>query len=520
MRVSGNGNQCQCIKKPLTDTPNLGGPRCEAIKSCWLPPSHPRAPPNWSFECQTFNASRMANNSVTTPAWRGVIAAEWADRRAAETAAAVNPPLFPLAANPFGEEEILAMTEVLLSGKLTMGENVERAEREFAAAVGAPFAVMVNSGSSANLLMVSAAMRASRAERCAPGDEVFVPAVCWSTSVAPLLQLGLVPVFVDADPGTLNISLPALEAALAAHPRARALMAVHVLGNSAEMGPLLELVRRHKLILLEDTCESLGSRSVLTARDATAAAAAAGDGATPRSPVEPRMLGTFGAFGSYSFFFSHHITSGEGGMVVCQTEADLNCLRGLRAHGWTRHLTNRAEVEARYADIDARFLFVSLGYNVRPMEVQGAMLRVQLRKMEAFNACRRDNLARIEAALSRDSRFSAHMSLMRAAPGTDPAWFGVAVVLHRPFAHQLREYQAFLSAAGVENRPIISGNFVRQPMVTDALPHLRAADFPGAEAVHTRGFFIGVHQMRVPDADIEALTRVMLTFAFEPRLVL
>ena len=440
--------------------------------------------------------------------WRLALSAEWASRRAAESAAssasaaaAGGPPspLFPLAANPFGEEEILAMAEVLLSGRLTLGENVERAEREFAAAVGAPFAVMVNSGSSANLLMVNALLSPEAPAGfapCVPGDEVFVPAVCWSTSVAPLLQLGLVPVFVDADPVTLNISLPALEAALAAHPRARALMAVHVLGNSAEMGPLLALVRSRGLILLEDTCESLGSRSAV-------------------GGAAPRMLGTFGAFGAFSFYFSHHITCGEGGMVVCQSEDDYNRLRRLRAHGWTRHLTNRAEVEARHADIDPRFCFVSVGYNVRPMEVQGAMLRVQLRKLEPFNACRRDNYARIEAALTRDARFAERMALMRAAPGTDPAWFGLAFLLNSRYTHQLREYLDYLGAAGVENRPIISGNFVRQPMIAAALPHLRAADFPGAEAVHSRGFFIGVHQLPLLDADVDALVRVMLAFEFK-----
>ena len=439
--------------------------------------------------------------------WQRAVASEWASRRAAEAAAEAargDRALFPLAANPFGEEEILAMTEVLLSGRLTLGDNVERAEREFAAAVGAPYAVMVNSGSSANLLMVSALFDSERpaASRLAAGDEVFVPAVCWSTSVAPLLQLGLVPVFVDADPTTFNMCLASLSAACSAHPRARALMAVHVLGGSSEMGPLLALARARGLILLEDTCESLGSRARLPGD--------AGAGA---------MLGTFGAFGAYSFYFSHHITCGEGGMVVCQTEADLNCLRRLRAHGWTRHLTNRAAVEAQHPDVDARFLFVSVGYNVRPMEVQGAMLRVQLRKLDAFNACRRDNLARIAAALGRDARFASRMALMAAAPGTDPAWFGVGVVLHRPYAHQLREYLAYLGRAGVENRPVISGNFVRQPMIAAALPHLRAADFPGAEVLHTRGFFIGVHQLPVADADIDALVRIMLGFDFVPRRV-
>lgn len=441
----------------------------------------------------------MASPVNTTSDWRSAVSAEWSSRRAAESTALSPAPLFPLAANPFGEEEIIAMVDVLLSGRLTLGENVERAEREFAAAVGAPFAVMVNSGSSANLLMVNALLAPEAAadgrRACIPGDEVFVPAVCWSTSVAPLLQLGLVPVFVDVDATTFNISLPALEMAILSHPRARALMAVHVLGNSAEVGLLLELASKHGLIVLEDTCESLGSRAVVAG-------------------APPRMLGTFGAFGAFSFYFSHHITCGEGGMVVCQTEDDYNRLRRLRAHGWTRHLTDRAAVEAVHPDIDPRFCFVSVGYNVRPMEVQAAMLRVQLRKLEPFNACRRDNLVRIEAALKVDARFDAHMALMHAAPGTDPAWFGLGVILHATNASRLREYLAFLSAAGVENRPVISGNFVRQPMIAAALPHLRAADFPGAEAVHARGFFIGVHQLPVPDSDIKRLVDVMLGFEF------
>jgi CDP-6-deoxy-D-xylo-4-hexulose-3-dehydrase len=437
-----------------------------------------------------------------TEDWKKTISSEWKSRRETEKLTGPAPPLFPLAANPFGEEEVLAMTEVLLSGRLTMGENVEFAEKEFAAAVGAPYAVMVNSGSSANLIMINALLVSAGAPpRCVPGDEVFVPAVCWSTSVAPLLQLGLVPVFVDADPLTMNISLVALEEAITKHPQARALMAVHVLGNSADMNSIMALVRKHNLVLLEDTCESLGSYATLFPGD------------------KPRMLGTFGTFGAFSFFFSHHITSGEGGMVVCQTLEDYNCLRRLRAHGWTRHLVDREKVEAQHPHIDPRFLFVSVGYNVRPLEVQGAMLRVQTRKLEAFNACRRDNVARIEAALARDARFGEHMALMRAAPGTDPAWFGLGLVLHRPYAHQLRDYLVHLSRAGVENRPIISGNFVRQPMVAEALPHLRVTDFPGAEVLHTRGFFIGVHQLPVSDSSIDALVNAMLSFKFKPRRV-
>ena len=418
---------------------------------------------------------------------------EFNRRRTAEQSNS-NRILFPLAANPFGEEEILAMTEVLLSGRLTLGQNVEAAEKMFAAKVGAPYAIMVNSGSSANLLAVAAMVNKFRPVHCEVGDEVLVPAVCWSTSVHPLLQSGLKPIFVDADPQTFNVTLEQLEKKMS--PRVKAVMAVHVLGNSICMKDLSYFVKKYNLILIEDTCESLGTFYEVAGTS------------------ERKMLGTLGDFGTYSFYFSHHITTGEGGMVVCKTEEDYNFVRCLRAHGWTRHLTNRSEVESRYPDIDSRFVFVNVGYNLRPIEVQGAMLKVQLRRLDEFNAYRRDNLARIKRRLSSDPRFDKTMALMEATEGTDPAWFGIGAMLHQPFAHQLRAYLKYLEANGIENRPIISGNFIRQPCIAAYCENERPEDYLGAEAIHTRGFFIGVHQIPVADDVIEKLADIMLSFPF------
>ena len=433
----------------------------------------------------------------TISSWRSSIVAEWNVRRAAENE---NPSaLFPLAMNPFGEEEILAMTDVLLTGRLTLGSQVENAEKKFAQCLGVRYAVMVNSGSSANLLAVSALCNKLRAMHCNPGDQVLVPAVCWSTSVFPLLQNSLCPVFVDADPRTFNVTLAELEQKLT--PRVKAVMAVHVLGNSIDMRQLMDFVSRHNLMLIEDTCESLGSFC------------ASGVG------NEQRMLGTFGDFGTFSFYFSHHITSGEGGMVTCKTEEDYNLLRCLRAHGWTRHLTNRQEVEALHPDVDSRFLFVNVGYNFRPLEVQGAMLSVQIDKLTYFNQCRRDNLARIREVLLRDERFNRLMSLMEASTGVDAAWFGVGVLLHRPYAHQRVEYLKYLEKNGIENRPIISGNFIRQPCIAAFCEQERPEDYPGAEAIHMRGFFIGIHQVALEQTVIEKLVDIMLAFPFSPQHV-
>jgi CDP-6-deoxy-D-xylo-4-hexulose-3-dehydrase len=436
--------------------------------------------------------SPIFNNVCST--WRRSIATEWNVRRSAEMKNTSI--LFPLAMNPFGEDEILAMTEVLLTGRLTLGTEVEKAEKKFAQIVGVPYAVMVNSGSSANLLAVSAMVNKLRSVHCSPGDHVLVPAVCWSTSVFPLIQNGLRPIFVDVDPRTFNISLIELERKLTSH--VKAVMAVHVLGNSINMQEMMKFVKRHNLILIEDTCESLGSFCKTDKEN------------------ERKMLGTFGDFGTFSFYFSHHITSGEGGIVTCNTEEDYNFVRCLRAHGWTRHLTNREELEKLYQDIDPRFLFVNMGYNLRPLEAQGAMLSVQLDKLHQFNACRRNNLKRIRETLSCDNRFSSSMSLMEASENIDPAWFGLGVLLHRPYAHQRLEFLQYLEKNGIENRPVISGNFIRQPCILTFCDEESPENYPGAEAIHTRGFFIGVHQIPLDQIVIKKLVEVMLGFPFSP----
>ncbi|CAE8624553.1 unnamed protein product [Polarella glacialis] len=147
------------------------------------------------------------------------------------------------------------------------------------------------------------------------------------------------------------------------------------------------------------------------------------------------------------------------------------------------------------------------------------MLTVQLGKLQGFNSIRRDNLQRIRAALDKSPRFKQHMAIMEASQGTDPAWFGIAILLHRAYAHQLDEYLTYLQAHGIENRPIISGNFLRQPSVAMYCPDSKPQDFPGAEAIHLRGFFIGVHQVQVEDSKVQQLSDLMLKFEFQPQRV-
>ncbi|MCH7929865.1 MAG: DegT/DnrJ/EryC1/StrS family aminotransferase, partial [Proteobacteria bacterium] len=273
---------------------------------------------------------------------------------------------------------------------------VKAFEEAFSALLGAEHAVMVNSGSSANLLAMSALTNPQRSNRLHTGDSVAVPAVCWSTSLWPIIQMGLRPVLVDIDPETLNLSIPDFERAISERG-IKAIMMVHTLGNSTELGEFLDLVERHGLFLIEDTCESLGST------------------------IDGKYLGTIGDFGTFSFYFSHHMTTIEGGMVLAKTTEDVDLLRALRSHGWSREQSRRSEMELENPDIDPRFLFVIVGYNLRPMEIQAAFGLEQLSRLSTMNESRRENVKRIRNAFIEHPDWQGQMDFPRAGRGAPRA---------------------------------------------------------------------------------------------------
>ena len=218
---------------------------------------------------------------------------------------------FPLVDSSYDNQEILSCIATLLGGQLTMGLQVKKFETEFARYIETPYAVMVNSGSSANLLACSAITNPMRKNHLKRGDKVAIPAICWSTSLWPIIQMGLIPVLIDIAPNTLNLSLESMKSSLLKH-EIKAVMMVHVLGNSTEVGELLEIVEDNDLLLIEDTCESLGTK------------------------YQNNFLGTLGDFGTFSFYFSHHMTTIEGGMIITKTQEDCDLLKCLRTHGWSR----------------------------------------------------------------------------------------------------------------------------------------------------------------------------------------
>jgi CDP-6-deoxy-D-xylo-4-hexulose-3-dehydrase len=369
----------------------------------------------------------------------------------------------PLHVPSYGADEVIEAIDSLLSTRVTMGDKVRRFEALWAEYLGVREAVMVNSGSSAILMAAAALVNPAFPRPLAPGDEVIVPAVAWSTTYFPLVNVGLVPVLVDVDLDTFTIDPEA--AARAIGPRTRGLMPVHLLGNACDMRALGALAARHDLVIVEDACEAHGAR------------------------FEGKPVGTFGAMGTFSFYFSHHISTIEGGMLVTDDPALADLARMLRAHGWTRDVKTKPVIAN--APIDERFLFVNVGYNLRPMELQGAFGLHQVAKLEPFIKIRRDNVEYWNAELRRHARW------LRQSPGRDTngsrsVWFGYPITVRPEAPFSRDDLVRFLESRQIETRPIMAGNFRDQPAI-QLFPHRIAGGLERSEQVMRQSFFIGNH---------------------------
>jgi CDP-6-deoxy-D-xylo-4-hexulose-3-dehydrase len=385
----------------------------------------------------------------------------------------------PLSVPLYGADEVMSALQVLLSQNVTMGARVRQFEQAFSEFIGSRHAVMLNSGSSANLVALAILSESVVPNGLHPGDEVIVPAVTWPTTVTPIIQAGCVPVFVDIDSETLNLRPESLEEAWS--PRTRAIFVVHLLGNPVAMERVMEFARERDLWVLEDTCESLGST------------------------VGGRHAGAFGHIGTFSFYFSHHITTVEGGMLVTDDDRLADLARSVRSHGWTRDMKNKDELESASPWIDPRFLFVHLGYNLRPMEVQAAFGLVQLDRLAEFNEARRENARRLLAGL-RD--LDGHLKFVAEQEGGRSTWFGFPVIVED--AQTRSALSSHLEERRIETRAIVAGNLAVQPAFRDS-PHRTVGSLASATAIGQRGLFIGNHP-RLDDRHLDHIVEAFHSF--------
>jgi CDP-4-dehydro-6-deoxyglucose reductase, E1 len=388
-------------------------------------------------------------------------------------------PSYSLASSTWDEQELVAIQNVIQTGKFSMGEYVSNFEKEFADYTGSKFAVMVNSGSSANLALLSACRFANN-QKLQPGDEIIVPAVSWSTTYYPVNQIGCILKFVDIDKDTLNIDTTKIEEAITS--RTKAILVVNLLGNPANWDSLKEIADLHNLVLLEDNCESLGAK------------------------FDGQMTGTFGLGGTFSTFFSHHISTMEGGLIATDDLEMYQTMKSIRAHGWTRDLPSENLVFNKTGDKwDDLFRFVIPGYNLRPLEMEGAIGSCQLKKLPSFIEARRENANYFKSQMVNFENFRTQKEV------GNSSWFGFSIILEGAMHGKRKQLIAELENAGIESRPIVTGNFTRNPVINH-LEHSAIPELPSADLIHDQGLFVGNHHFSLKK-EIDRLLQVLNDFS-------
>jgi CDP-6-deoxy-D-xylo-4-hexulose-3-dehydrase len=382
---------------------------------------------------------------------------------------------YPLATSTWDEKELEAIQSVINRDMFTMGESVASFEKDFCKFVDSKYAVMVSSGSTANLI-ATAALFYTKNPKLKRGDEVIVPAVSWSTTYYPLYQYGLKLKFVDIDLETLNYDLDTLKEAITENTKM--IMVVNLLGNPNDFDIINEIIKDKDIIILEDNCESMGAE------------------------YKSKQTGTFGIMGTFSTFFSHHMATMEGGFVVTNDEELYHILLSLRAHGWTRNLPKENKVCTKSDDwFTESFRFVLPGYNVRPVEMSGAIGIEQLKKLPNFLAKRREN-AKLFVEL-----FSNHPDFIIQKDICNSSWFGFSLIIKPTSKLKREDVVKKLMDAKIDCRPIVTGNFTKND-VMKYFDYTIHNELKNADYLHENGLFVGNHQIGLEN-EIKYLAEVL-----------
>jgi CDP-6-deoxy-D-xylo-4-hexulose-3-dehydrase len=371
---------------------------------------------------------------------------------------------YPLATSTWDEKELQAIQSVIDKDIYTMGDSVEQFEQDFAKFINRKYCVMVSSGSAANLI-ATAALFYTKNPMLKRGDEVIVPAVSWSTTYFPLQQYGLKLKFVDIDLETLNYDLDALSSAIT--DKTKMIMVVNLLGNPNDFDIINGFIKDKGVFILEDNCESMGAE------------------------YKSKQTGTFGVMGTFSTFFSHHMATMEGGLVTTDDEELYHILLSLRAHGWTRDLPKENHVANKSDDwFEESFRFVLPGYNVRPVEMSGAIGIEQLKKLPLFLKQRREN-AKLFMELFKDNP-----NFIIQKDTDNSSWFGFSLIIKPDSDLDRKEVVKKLQDSNIDCRPIVTGNFTKNEVMKFFVYKIHN-NLKNADYLHDNGFFIGNSQVNL-----------------------
>jgi CDP-6-deoxy-D-xylo-4-hexulose-3-dehydrase len=369
-----------------------------------------------------------------------------------------------LASSSWDDREYQAINEVITQGVFTMGAFVKDFEYKFASFFESRYAIMVNSGSSANLLMIASLFYVKNKKiKLKEGDEIIVPAVSWSTTYTPLQQYGLKVKFVDVDINTLNFDLDKLQEAVT--DQTKAILTVNLLGNSNDFSAIEEIIDGRDITVLLDNCESMGSK------------------------YKGQYTSAYSLISTYSTFFSHHISTMEGGVILTDDEEIYHILLSIRAHGWTRNLPKKNKVTGNKScnEFEESFKFVLPGYNVRPLEMSGAIGIQQLDKLDHLLSVRRNNAEYFMKKFKDLSHIYIQQELGRSS------WFGFSIILNEKFnTNDRNRLIKILNDSLIETRPIVAGNFVNNSVIK-YFDYEVAGSLKNSDLVDNNGFFVGNH---------------------------
>jgi CDP-4-dehydro-6-deoxyglucose reductase, E1 len=382
---------------------------------------------------------------------------------------------YPLATSTWDDKELQAIQSVIDKDIYSMSDSVAQFEQDFARFINRKYCIMASSGSAANLI-ATAALFYTKNPMLKKGDEVIVPAVSWSTTYFPLQQYGLKLKFVDIDLDTLNYDLEALESAIT--DNTKMIMAVNLLGNPNDFDVINNLIKDKDIFIFEDNCESMGAE------------------------YKGQQTGTFGVVGTFSTFFSHHMATMEGGFVTTDDEELYHVLLSLRAHGWTRNLPQKNHVANKSNDwFEESFRFVLPGYNVRPVEMSGAIGIEQLKKLPSFLKQRREN-AKLFVELFKD-----HPDFLIQKDIDNSSWFGFSLIIKPSSSLKRKDVIRKLQENKIDCRPIVTGNFTKND-VMKFFDYEIHKELKNADYLHDNGFFVGNSQVDL-NVEIGLLQRLL-----------
>jgi CDP-6-deoxy-D-xylo-4-hexulose-3-dehydrase len=379
----------------------------------------------------------------------------------------------PVSGRTFDASDIQHLVDSALDFWLTAGRFADEFERQFARRLGIRFARLVNSGSSANLLALSALTSPTLAERqLKPGDEVITVAAGFPTTINPIIQNRAVPVFIDVELGTYNADITQLEEALS--PRTKAIIFAHTLGNPFQVKPVVDFARRHKLWIVEDCCDALGST------------------------YENQNVGTFGDIATFSFYPAHHITMGEGGCIATENPLLMKLIESFRDWGrdcWCAPGKDNTcgkrfdwQLGTLPCGYDHKYTYSHIGYNLKVTDMQAAVGVSQLAKLNTFISVRKRNFASLKQALE---PLSPHYLLPEATPASDPSWFGFPIAVKPESGLGRDRVVRFLESRKIATRLLFGGNLVRQPAYRGIEKRVVGA-LKNSEYVMNNVFWIGV----------------------------